>query len=264
MLQKLAEYVATVDRNIARTPQKTTIVVPNESVMKLNSPNGSNGQYSVDELSDQLMTAAVTDGANPPGWPITDFLKQHVLADKNRPKPVTMAALNSGNKNSNPLKRSNSTPRRLSNSTQKQQDPRSNSKTKTPSTQTRAIQAVKTELDDSRDGENGKGSAEETTPSKELFLDNTNEMNLKSPSSDAKLTIPMQESKLFLIYYPLVSIVNLVPLLATSPKPALLKSMSVEDFLNTNPDGTINYDSIVRSNLFQKKVNEVSFSFLIK
>src|SRR5690242_4364106 len=92
MLSKLAEYVGQVDRTIVRTPTKTTIVVPNDSILKLNnqlingngtllgSPTSLNNQGSIDDYSSQLLSSVVS-GAD---WPITDFLRHHMTVEKQK------------------------------------------------------------------------------------------------------------------------------------------------------------------------------------
>ncbi len=229
MLHKIAEYVASVDRNIVRTPQKTTIVVPNESILKLSSPNGSLAQPSVDDLSTHLMASAV-NGENlssSGSWPITDFLKHHMMVEKNKSKnSLTTTTSNIKKGDSTPSKRSNSAPRYRTTTPQLKTTKETPSSALHPDKHVTMSEYMNSELDEKNH------RAPEPPLKKELFKENPSNHSNLPPSP------PLANDGL-------------------SPKPSFRRSMSVEDFLNTNPDGTINYDSIVKNELFQEKVNKV-------
>ncbi len=240
MLHKIAEYVASVDRNIVRTPQKTTIVVPNESILKLSSPNGSLGQPSVDDLSAHLMASAV-NGENlssSGSWPITDFLKHHMMVEKNKSKNSLTTTTSSVKKgDSTPSKRSNSAPRYRTTTPQLKTAKETPSSALHPDKHVTMSEYMNSELDEKNH------RAPEPPLKKELFKENpSNHSNLHSNQPPSP---PLAHEGL-------------------SPKPSFRRSMSVEDFLNTNPDGTINYDSIVKNELFQEKVNKVRLIPLIR
>jgi hypothetical protein len=130
MVSKIAEYVANADRTTVRTPQKTTVVVPNDALSRLSlisSPPNGGDQTSVDEYSQQLLSTVMNSNSPIPNlnnsdWPITDFLKHHIISEKHNKPKTTLVTTHSVNgaasshkkdtrQSLTPTKRSNSAPR---------------------------------------------------------------------------------------------------------------------------------------------------------
>jgi hypothetical protein len=129
MVSKIAEYVSNVDRTTVRTPHKTTVVVPNEALSRLSliSSSANGDQTSVDEYSQQLLSSVMNSSSPVPNlnnsdWPITDFLKHHIISEKHNKPKTTLVTTHSVNGTASthkketrqsltPTKRSNSAPR---------------------------------------------------------------------------------------------------------------------------------------------------------
>ena len=112
ILSKLAEYVGHVDRSIVRTPTKTTIVVPNEAVLKLQNQHSlSMAGSSHFELEEYTTNngQSLESAMHSHDWPLTDFLKSHLHSEK--PKPKTSVSTVGSAKKDSPTKRSTSAPR---------------------------------------------------------------------------------------------------------------------------------------------------------
>jgi hypothetical protein len=160
ILAKIAEYVGQMDRNVVRTPTKTTIVVPNEALSKMHAYNRDEDYDDIEKLSAHLLESTI----HAHDWPITDFLKPQKgetsnSGNKIKPKttimgssPLEKDSINSFSASSSPTKRSSSAPRIRS--PQKEdylsRSPRTKKSSSSSSSTTNYHHSNHTELDDKK------------------------------------------------------------------------------------------------------------------
>jgi hypothetical protein len=284
ILAKIAEYVGQMDRNVVRTPTKTTIVVPNEALSKMHAYNRDEDYDDIEKLSAHLLESTI----HAHDWPISDFLKPQKgetsnSGNKIKPKttimgssPLKKDSLNSFSASSSPIKRSSSAPRIRS--PQKEdylsKSPRNKKSSSSSSSSAHYHHNNHTELDDKK---TEKKKSHNNHNNHNINNNNNHSINdnIAAENNDNQLVqdhfVPAPESErvegtegnkekqtrsIFLMFVLLFTLIDASSI--SSPR-QIKKSISVEEFLNTgSSDGVVNYDSLIKNPIFQEKINEVS------